>query len=407
MLNFFHNSYIFFLIEKLINFINSIFFILLLIALSFALVFSPPDYLQGDSVRIMYVHVPAAWISLASFSCIAILSILNFIFKIKNLKLITKSIAPIGLMFTCIAIVTGSIWGRPTWGTFWAWDARITSMVIMALFYLVLIVIYKFFDEDDKANKISSIIAVIGLINIQFAIKEDEIYVLEVNPRASRTVPFVSKATGLSVAKIASRVMAGERLSKFSLKKKNKHTFAVKEAVFPFNKFPEVDVLLGPEMKSTGEAMGFDNNFGLSFAKSQIASNNSIPLKGNAFISVKDSDKDKILNNAKKLIKFGFSLFATSGTARYLITNGVKCKKINKVNQGSPHIVERLNKKNISLVINTTEGKDSISDSFSLRRTSLVNKIPYFTTIAAANASLESIEALKKYPIKVRALQDN
>ena len=163
MLNFFHNSYIFFLIEKLINFINSIFFILLLIALSFALVFSPPDYLQGDSVRIMYVHVPAAWISLASFSCIAILSILNFIFKIKNLKLITKSIAPIGLMFTCIAIVTGSIWGRPTWGTFWAWDARITSMVIMALFYLVFIVIHKFFDEDDKANKISSIIAVIGL----------------------------------------------------------------------------------------------------------------------------------------------------------------------------------------------------------------------------------------------------
>ena len=217
----------------------------------------------------------------------------------------------------------------------------------------------------------------------------------------------MSKATGISVAKIASRVMAGEKLSKFNLNKKNKNSFAIKEAVFPFNKFPEVDVLLGPEMKSTGEAMGFDNNFGLSFAKSQIASNNTIPLKGNAFISVKDRDKDKILNNAKKLIKFGFSLYATSGTARYLITNGVRCKKVNKVSQGSPHIVEKLNKKNISLVINTTEGKDSISDSFSLRRTSLINKIPYFTTIAAANACLESIEALKKYPIKVRALQDN
>ena len=152
MLNFFHNSYIFFLIEKLINFINSIFFVFLLIALSFALVFSPPDYLQGESVRIMYVHVPAAWISLASFSCIAIFSILNFIFKIKNLKLITKSIAPIGLMFTCIAIVTGSIWGQPTWGTFWAWDARITSMVIMALFYLVIIVIYKFFESVGIAG---------------------------------------------------------------------------------------------------------------------------------------------------------------------------------------------------------------------------------------------------------------
>ena len=258
-----------------------------------------------------------------------------------------------------------------------------------------------------QTKQLAKALKVIGLINIQFAIKENEIYVLEVNPRASRTVPFVSKATGISVAKIASRVMAGEKLSKFNLNKKNKNSFAIKEAVFPFNKFPEVDVLLGPEMKSTGEAMGFDNNFGLSFAKSQIASNNSIPLKGNAFISVKDRDKDKILNNAKKLIKFGFSLYATSGTARYLITNGVRCKKVNKVSQGSPHIVEKLNKKNISLVINTTEGKDSISDSFSLRRTSLINKIPYFTTIAAANACLESIEALKKYPIKVRALQDN
>ena len=166
MLNFFHNSYIFFLIEKLINFINSIFFVLLLIALSFALVFSPPDYLQGESVRIMYVHVPAAWISLASFSCISILSILNFIFKIKNLKLITKSIAPIGLMFTCIAIVTGSIWGQPTWGTFWVWDARITSMSILALFYVMFIAIQKLISEEDRANKISSLIAAVGLINI-------------------------------------------------------------------------------------------------------------------------------------------------------------------------------------------------------------------------------------------------
>ena len=166
MFSFFYNSNIFVWIEKLINFINSIFFILLLIALSFALIFSPPDYLQGDSVRIMYVHVPAAWISLASFTCIAILSILNFIFKIKNFKLIAKSIAPIGLMFTCIAIVTGSIWGQPTWGTFWVWDARITSMVVMALFYCLFIAIHKFFNEDDKANKISSVIAIIGLINI-------------------------------------------------------------------------------------------------------------------------------------------------------------------------------------------------------------------------------------------------
>ena len=145
MFNFFHNSNIFIWIEKLINFINSIFFILLLVALSFALIFSPPDYLQGDSVRIMYVHVPAAWIGLASFTAIAFLSIINFIFKIKNLTLIAKSIAPIGLLFTCVAIVTGSIWGQPTWGTFWAWDARITSMVILALFYLFFILTHKFF----------------------------------------------------------------------------------------------------------------------------------------------------------------------------------------------------------------------------------------------------------------------
>jgi len=166
MFNFFHNSNIFIWIEKLINFINSIFFVLLLVALSFALIFSPPDYLQGDSVRIMYVHVPAAWIGLASFTAIAFLSIINFIFKIKNLTLIAKSIAPIGLLFTCVAIVTGSIWGKPTWGTFWAWDARITSMVILAIFYLLFILTHKFLLEKSKANNVSSLIAIVGLINI-------------------------------------------------------------------------------------------------------------------------------------------------------------------------------------------------------------------------------------------------
>ena len=166
MFNFFHNSNIFIWIEKLINFINSIFFVLLLVALSFALIFSPPDYLQGDSVRIMYVHVPAAWIGLASFTAIAFLSIINFIFKIKNLTLIAKSIAPIGLLFTCVAIVTGSIWGQPTWGTFWAWDARIASMVILAIFYLLFILTHKYLLEESKANNVSSLIAIVGLINI-------------------------------------------------------------------------------------------------------------------------------------------------------------------------------------------------------------------------------------------------
>ena len=153
---------IFFWIEKLTKFINSIFFVLLLVALSFALILSPPDYLQGDSVRIMYVHVPSAWIGLASFTSIALLSIANFLFKIKNIKLITKSIAPIGLMFTCLAIVTGSLWGQPTWGTWWAWDARITSMLILAIFYIGFIAAHKFIAEEERANRISSIIAIIN-----------------------------------------------------------------------------------------------------------------------------------------------------------------------------------------------------------------------------------------------------
>ena len=159
-------SRIFHWIEKLINFINSIFFILLIIALTFALILSPPDYLQGDSVRIMYVHVPSAWIGLAAFTSIALLSILNFIFKIKNLNLITKSIAPLGLMFTCLAIITGSLWGQPTWGTWWAWDARITSMVILSIFYILFILAHKLIEQEDKANKVSNIIAIIGLVNI-------------------------------------------------------------------------------------------------------------------------------------------------------------------------------------------------------------------------------------------------
>ena len=159
-------SRIFNWIEKLISFINSIFFILLIIALMFALLLSPPDYLQGDSVRIMYVHVPSAWIGLASFTSIALLSIVSFIFKIKNLNLITKSIAPIGLLFTCLAIVTGSLWGKPTWGTWWAWDARITSMMVLSIFYILFILSHKLIEQEDKAIKVSNIIAIVGLINV-------------------------------------------------------------------------------------------------------------------------------------------------------------------------------------------------------------------------------------------------
>ncbi len=160
------NSNIYNWIEKLINFINSIFFIILIVALSFALIFSPPDYLQGENVRIMYVHVPSAWIGLATFTAIASMSILNFIFKIKNFTLISKSIAPLGFMFTCLALITGSLWGQPTWGTWWVWDARITSMLILVIFYVLYIISHKLILAEDKANKVSSIIAIVGLINI-------------------------------------------------------------------------------------------------------------------------------------------------------------------------------------------------------------------------------------------------
>ena len=258
----------------------------------------------------------------------------------------------------------------------------------------------------DQTRKLAFDLNVVGLVNIQFAIKGSEIYVLEVNPRASRTVPFVSKAIGIPVANIASRVMAGEKLSSFDLNVKNKNMYAVKEAVFPFNKFPEVDVILGPEMKSTGEVMGYDEDFGMAFSKSQTSGGNVLPRKGVAFISVKDKDKEKIFPNVSKLINLGFKICATSGTAKFLNSKGINCKVINKVSQGSPHIVEKLGNRSIDLVINTSEGADSISDSFSLRRSTLVNKIPYFTTLASANGCVEAIESIKKNSLKVKALQD-
>lgn len=247
-----------------------------------------------------------------------------------------------------------------------------------------------------------------GFINIQFAVKDDQIYVLEVNPRASRTVPFVSKATGIPLAKIASRVMAGERLSRFKLKNRENGVYAVKEAVFPFNRFPNTDVLLGPEMKSTGEVMGIDNDFGLAFAKSQIASGNILPTKGLAFLSVKKKHRFEIIELAKKLIKLNFKLCGTRGTARTLRRNGIKCKNVNKVREGSPHIVDILNSKKIDLVINTSEGKHigAVKDSTSLRRATLINKVPYCTNMSTALACLEGIKALKSKKMNVMPIQN-
>ena len=260
-----------------------------------------------------------------------------------------------------------------------------------------------------QTRKLALALKVKGFLNIQFAIKKDEIFVIEVNPRASRTVPFVSKANGVPLAKIASRIMAGEKLSKYKLKYQTNKTFAVKEAVFPFNKFPDSDVLLGPEMKSTGEVMGFDDDFGMAYAKSQIAASNSLPTKGLAFLSVKDSHKEEIIYLAKKLLKLNFNLCGTEGTASAIRSKGIKCKKINKVSGGAPHIVDVLNSKKISLVINTGGGKRKhrVSDARALRRATLINKVPYCTNMSTAYACLKAIQSLKNKKLKVKSLQEN
>ena len=267
----------------------------------------------------------------------------------------------------------------------------------------------KIIDEiESQTTRLALALNIVGLINIQFAIKNDEIYVLEVNPRASRTVPFISKAIGIPVAKIAARIMAGEKIEDFNLKKRNTNIFAIKEAVFPFNKFPDVDVLLGPEMKSTGEVMGIDENFGLSFAKSQIAAGNSLPTRGLTFISLQDKHKNEGINLAKKLVELNFTLCGTAGTADIIKKNGMKCKKVNKVSGGSPHIVDILNSKKIALVINTGGGKRTfaVQDSIDLRRATLINKIPYCTTVAAARACIQAIDSLKNKKMKVKAIQE-
>jgi len=259
-----------------------------------------------------------------------------------------------------------------------------------------------------QTKKLALALKVKGFMNVQYAIKNDEIYIIEVNPRASRTVPFVSKAKGIPLAKIASRIMVGEKLSKFNLINKNKNMFAVKEAVFPFNKFPNVDVLLGPEMKSTGEVMGIDENFGLAYAKSQISAGNSLPTKGLAFLSVKDSHKKEIITLAKELIDLDFTLCGTKGTANTIRNNGMKCRKINKVSSGRPHIVDVLNSKKIALVINTGGGKSEhrVSDARALRRGALINKVPYCTNMSTAHACLKGIKSLKSKKINVKAIQN-
>ena len=250
-------------------------------------------------------------------------------------------------------------------------------------------------------------LGVVGLMNIQYAVKDGLIYVLEVNPRASRTVPFVSKAIGVPLAKLAARVMGGKSLADlgFTQEVTIKH-IAVKEAVFPFAKFPGVDTLLGPEMKSTGEVMGIDTDFGMSFAKSQIAAGNSMPVSGRVFISVKDKDKPAAYEVAAGLARAGFILVATRGTAEYLKNRGIAVETVNKVFEGRPHIVDSIKDRQVDLVINTVYGAESQKDSYSIRRTTLTQGIPYFTTMSAAKAAVRGIEALRANPIQVRSIQE-
>ncbi len=251
-------------------------------------------------------------------------------------------------------------------------------------------------------------LGVVGLMNIQFAIKDDEIYILEVNPRASRTVPFVSKAIGIPMAKIAARIMAGEKLKDFDLPDKiiPKH-ISVKESVFPFAKFPGVDILLGPEMKSTGEVMGIDTSFEKAFYKAQLACGLDLPLSGNVFISVKDQDKDQVLPVAKKLSELGFGIIATTGTHRFLKDKGVILEHIFKLKElQRPNVIDKIKSDEVQMVINTMIGKQSTKDSIYIRRSSFLANIPVFTTISGAHAAVCGIEKIIKGNIKVKSLQE-
>ncbi len=259
---------------------------------------------------------------------------------------------------------------------------------------------------EAETKKLALALDVRGLINIQFAVKDGEIFILEANPRASRTAPFVAKAINRPIAAAAAKVMAGAKLKQLKLDRPSKDHIAVKEAVFPFARFPGVDPVLGPEMRSTGEVMGLDRNFEAAFAKSQIASGISLPTEGCCFISVKNSDKPALVPVARHLIELGFTLLATGGTADYLLEQGLPVERVNKVAEGRPHIVDAMKNGDVHLVFNTTEGAQSYRDSYSIRRTALTQGIPYYTTVSGARAAIQAIRLLKGgTPLGVRALQ--
>jgi carbamoyl-phosphate synthase large subunit len=250
-------------------------------------------------------------------------------------------------------------------------------------------------------------LGVVGLMNVQFAIRGSAVYVIEVNPRASRTVPFVSKAIGVPLAKVAAQVMAGKTLEELGVAREivPSHV-AVKESVFPFAKFQGVDTILGPEMRSTGEVMGIADTFPQAFLKAQLATGQVLPDGGRVFVSVRDDDKPAASELAHRLSQLGFEILATGGTQKVLERNGVPAERVNKVYEGRPHVVDRLRDGEVAMVINTTAGEQAIRDSYSLRRTTLLSGVPYFTTIAAASAAVAAIEARRESPLTVKSLQE-
>ena len=287
----------------------------------------------------------------------------------------------------------------------------------------------KIIDElTIQTEKLAKALNVVGLMNVQFAVKNDQIYIIEVNPRASRTVPFVAKATDSAIASIAARVMAGEKLNSFkkresygsvsygetipladpmSLASPMLPWFSVKEAVMPFARFPGVDTILGPEMRSTGEVMGWDRDFGRAFLKAQIGAGMKLPRKGCVFFSIKDKDKnDNLAETAQRLIKLGFNIIATRGTSAFLKEKNIPCKQVNKVYEGRPNIVDTMKNGEIDLVMNTTEGLQAVKDSREIRSVALYDKIPYFTTAAAAHAAALAIQSQNEGDIEVKSLQN-
>jgi carbamoyl-phosphate synthase large subunit len=259
----------------------------------------------------------------------------------------------------------------------------------------------------DATRAMARELNVVGLMNVQYAIKDEQVFVLEVNPRASRTIPFVSKATGVPLAKLATKVMLGKSLAELGLTREIIPDYvSVKEAVLPFDRFPDVDTLLGPEMKSTGEVMGIDSDFGAAFSKAQMGAGQYLPQRGTVFISVQDRDKAAVVDIARRFIELGFDLMATRGTAAYLEGQGLASRFVYKVSTGRPHVVDAIKNRGIQLVINTGSGDETKRDGYEIRRAALKYRLPYATTIAAARAICHGVGALKEKRLEVKSLQE-